>query len=174
MSSVRHGDDRPEPSASSRRSPEKSTGTNRSDRAHGERSPTWSRLSCWEAGWSISKTSTSANSDMRQARSSRPAPRITSCGDSRERTASSITMVRATITSAVARSISNSARWAQLWGGTPPRTRSTGTRSSSRSNAIAVASWNLPGATSPSAAARPWQTSTAVRLAGRVFTRGTR
>jgi hypothetical protein len=73
--------------------------------------------------------------------------------------------VRGTITSAEARTSSNSVRAAQPGGAVPARTCSTGMRSSSCSIVMAVGSENLRGAIRPCAAARPWQTSTAVRLA---------
>ncbi len=50
-------------------------------------------------------------------------------------------------------------------GGTPPRTHSTTPRSSARRNIIAVGSSNRSMAMRPCATARPWHTSTAVRLA---------
>lgn len=123
------------------------------------------RFSRCDAGWSTSKTSTPASSFIRQARPSRPAPRMTSCGAGLARTASSIAIVRGTINSAHARTASKSTRWAQPAGGVSARTWSTGTSSSSTSIVIATGSANRPTAMRPSAAARPWQTRTAVRLA---------
>jgi hypothetical protein len=46
------------------------------------------------------------SSFIRQARASRPAPRMTTCGAGRARTASSIAIVRGTINSALARTAS--------------------------------------------------------------------
>jgi len=57
-------------------------------------------------GVSTSKTSTPASSFIRQARPSRPAPRMTTWGAGRTRTASSIAIVRGTSNSAHARTAS--------------------------------------------------------------------
>lgn len=65
------------------------------------------------------------------------------------------------------RTITNSTRSPQLLGG-PARTHCIATRSSSHSNAICDRVSEPALATRPSAAARPWHTSTAVRLAGRL------
>src|SRR6266516_2534254 len=161
-------------SAASSRSCVKSTATYRSVLDSGDRSPSRTRLSCCDAAWSTSNTSTSASSPIRQARPSRPAPRITSCGECRSRTASSMAIVRGTMISAQARTISNGTRSPHPFGAVPARTCATGTRSSSRSSAIEVGSANRPGAARSCAAARPWQTSTAVWLGARASMRAFR
>ncbi len=75
----------------------KSTATKWISPAAGVRAAARSRFSCCVSGWSTSKTVTSASSFIRQARPSRPAPRITSCGDAASRIAASIASVRVAI-----------------------------------------------------------------------------